>query len=161
MQGRGILVALGIVAIGALMPLGAAPASSAGLPGTYANPLSPLDTPDSDIARLGATYYAFSTGDGFFNIPVMTTADLSSWPQSLLFNPDVSDALPCQTGSVAGNDCQISNWATRGPSNGAPWSPSMIQVGGEFYLFYAAWDPSVAHYCVGVAESSGPIGTLC
>ena len=157
MKGRGILIALGIVAIGALMPVGVGPASSTGLPGTYTNPLSPLDTPDSDVVRLGATYYAFSTGDGFFNIPVMTTTDLSSWPQSL-FNPNVSDALPCQTGSVAGNDCQISAWATRAPGNGAPWSPSMIQVGGEFYLFYAAWDPSVAHYCVGVAESTDPMG---
>jgi len=157
MHGIGILAALGIVVIGALMPLGAAPAS-AGLPGTYTNPLSPLDTPDSDVVRLGATYYAFSTGDGFFNVPVMTTTNLSSWPQSLLFNPDVSDALPCQTGSVGGNDCTISAWATRAPSNGAPWSPSMIQVGGEFYLFYAAWDPSVAHYCVGVAETTDPMG---
>ncbi len=150
-QRRMALVALGIVVIGALMPLGAIPAS-AGPPGTYANPLSPLDTPDSDVVRLGATYYAFSTGDGFFNVPVMTTTDLSSWPQSL-FDPEVSDALPCQTGSVTGGDCQISAWATRAPGNGSPWSPSMVQVGGEFYLFYAAWDPSVSHYCVGVAES--------
>jgi hypothetical protein len=145
------------VAVGALIPLGAPPAF-AGLSGTYSNPLSPLDTPDSDVVRLGGTYYAFSTGDGFDNIPVMITTDLSSWPQTLLFNPDVRDALPCQTGTVQGGTCQISAWATRAPGNGSPWSPSMIQVGGEFYLFYAAWDPSVSHYCIGVAESTGVTG---
>jgi hypothetical protein len=148
---------LGIVAIGALVPLSAPPAS-AGLPGTYNNPLSPLDTPDSDVVRLGDVYYAFSTGDGFDNIPVMSTSALSSWPQTLLFNPDVADALPCLAGSVQGGDCRISAWATRAPGNGAPWAPSMIEVGDEFYLFYAAWDPSVAHYCVGVAESMDPKG---
>ncbi len=147
------LVGVGIVAVGALIPLDA-PSAFAGLSGTYSNPLSPLDTPDSDVVRLGGAYYAFSTGDGFDNIPVMTTTDLSSWPQTLLFNPDVTDALPCQTGTVQGGTCQISAWATRAPGNGSPWSPSMIQVGGEFYLFYAAWDPSVAHYCIGVAEST-------
>jgi len=161
-RGRGnhqtaFLVGVGIVAVGALIPLGAPPAF-AGLSGTYSNPLSPLDTPDSDVVRLGGTYYAFSTGDGFDNIPVMITTDLSSWPQTLLFNPDVRDALPCQTGTVQGGTCQISAWATRAPGNGSPWSPSMIQVGGEFYLFYAAWDPSVSHYCIGVAESTGVTG---
>jgi hypothetical protein len=112
--------------------------------------------------RLGSTYYAFSTGDGFENIPVMTTTDLSSWPQTLLFNPDVTDALPCQSGTVTGDDCQISSWATRAPGNGAPWAPSMIEVGSEYYLFYAlfyaAWDPAVSHYGVGVAESLVPMG---
>jgi len=34
----------------------------------------------------------------------------------------------------------------------------MIEVEGEFYLFYAAWDPSVSHYCVGVAASADPTG---
>ena len=151
------LVVLGILAVGAVVAVGPAPAS-AGLSGTYSNPLSPLDTPDSDVVRVGETYYAFSTGDGFANIPVMTTTNLSSWPQTLLFNPDVADALPCQAGSVTGGDCQISAWATRAPGNGAAWAPSMIEVGGEFYLFYAAWDPSMAHYCVGVAESLEPMG---
>ena len=87
------LLALAVVAVGTLVPLGAPPAS-AGLPGTYSNPLSPLDTPDSDVVRLGSQYYAFSTGDGFFNIPVMTTDNLARWPQTLLFNPDVSEPCP-------------------------------------------------------------------
>ena len=151
------LLALAVVTLGALVPFGAPPAS-AGLPGTYSNPLSPVDTPDSDVVRLGSQYYAFSTGDGFFNIPVMTTNDLASWPQTLLLSPDVSEALPCQSGSVVAGSCQISVWASRAPANGAPWAPSMIQVGGRFYLFYAAWDPSVGHYCVGVAEGADPVG---
>ncbi|HEY5252351.1 MAG TPA: family 43 glycosylhydrolase [Acidimicrobiales bacterium] len=154
---KGSLVVLGLVIVGALLPLGAVPAS-AGLPGTYSNPLSPLDTPDSDVVRLGSTYYAFSTGDGFDNIPVMSTTNLASWPQTLLLNPNVTDALPCQTGSITGGTCQISPWATRAPADGASWSPSMIQVGGTYYLFYAAWDPAVSHYCVGVAESPDPTG---
>ncbi len=151
------LLALAVVAAGALVPLGAPPAS-AGLPGTYSNPLSPLDTPDSDVVRLGSQYYAFSTGDGFFNVPVMTTDNLARWPQSLLFNPDVSEALPCQSGSVTAGTCQISDWAWRAPGNGAAWAPSMIEVDGRFYLFYAAWDPSVGHYCIGVAEGTDPVG---
>jgi Glycosyl hydrolases family 43 len=153
----GILMALVVVAIGVGMTVSASPAS-AGLPGAYINPLSPLDTPDSDVVRLGNVYYAFSTGDGFDNVPVMTTTNLSSWPQTLLLNPDVSDALPCQTGTVPDGDCQISHWATRAPDNGAAWSPSMIEAGDEYYLFYAAWDPSVSHYCVGVAVSLSPMG---
>ncbi len=148
---------LGTLAIGVIVSAGGPPAS-AGLPGSYGNPLSPLDTPDSDVVRLGETYYAFSTGDGFDNIPVMTTTDLSSWPQTLLFDPDVTDALPCQSGTVQGGDCRLSAWATRAPGNGSPWAPSMIEVGGTFYLFYAAWDPAVSHYCVGVAESGDPTG---
>jgi hypothetical protein len=153
----GVLGGLGLVLTGVIGPLGAPPAS-AGLPGTYSNPLSSLDTPDSDVVQLGGTYYAFSTGDGFDNIPVMTTTNLASWPQTLLLNPTVSDALPCQAGSVTGDDCRISGWATRAPGNGAPWAPSMIEVGSEFFLFYAAWDPAVSHYCVGVAESPDAIG---
>ena len=155
--GWGVLGGLGLVIVGVIAPLGVPPAA-AGLPGTYSNPLSSLDTPDSDVVRLGDTYYAFSTGDGFDNIPVMTTTDLSSWPQMLLLSPNVTDALPCQTGTVMGGNCQISGWATRAPDNGAPWAPSMIQVGSEYFLFYAAWDPAVAHYCVGVAESPEAIG---
>ena len=54
--------------------------------------------------------------------------------------------------------CQISAWASRAPGNGAVWAPSMIELGGRFYLFYAAWDPSVGHYCVGVAEGTDPVG---
>jgi hypothetical protein len=133
-----ILVVIAIAAVGALVPM-AAPAAFAGLPGSYSNPLSPLDTPDPDVVRLGDTYYSFSTGDGFDNI-------------------HVTDALPCQTGTVMGGNCRLSAWATRAPANGAPWAPSMIEVGSEFYLFYAAWDPSVAHYCIGVAESVVPTG---
>jgi hypothetical protein len=152
-----ILVVIAIATLGALLPVGA-PAAVAGLPGNYSNPLSALDTPDPDVVRLGDTYYSFSTGDGFDNIPVMSTTDLSSWPQSLLLSPDVTDALPCRSGSVLGGNCQVSAWATRAPANGAPWSPTMIEVGRQFYLFYAAWDPSVAHYCIGVAESDVPTG---
>jgi len=152
-----IFVVLGLLTMSVLIPFGT-PAATATLTGTYSNPLSPLDTPDSDVVRLGNTYYAFSTGDGFDNIPAMTTTDLSSWPQTLLFNPHVTDALPCQAGSVQGGNCQISAWATRAPGNGAPWAPSMIEVGSEYFLFYAAWYPAVAHYCVGVAESFDPFG---
>jgi hypothetical protein len=146
-----------VVLLGTLVSLDAGPAY-AGLPGTYRNPLSRLDTPDSDVVRLGDRYYSFSTGDGYDNIPVMSTSNLSSWPQTLLLNPSVSDALPCRVGSVSAGTCQLSNWGTRAPDNGAPWSPSMIEVGGSYYLFYSAWDPSVAHYCVGVAESNQPTG---
>ena len=157
-------VAVGIGLIGMLVPLtpAVAPAAAAAAvtatAGTYTNPLSPLDTPDSDVVRLGRTYLAFSTGDGFDNIPVMATTDLASWPTDLLFDPDVNDALPCQTGSVGLDDCTLSAWATRSPGDGAPWAPSMIQVGAVFYLFYAAWDPGVGHYCIGVAESAAPRG---
>jgi hypothetical protein len=146
-----------LVMIGVLIPLGTVPAA-AGLPGTYRNPVSTLDTPDPDVVRLGTTYYAFSTGDGFDNIPVMKTTDPSSWPKRLMLDGDVSDALPCRSGSVEAGTCQLSNWGTRTPQNGSPWSPSMIEVGSEFYLFYAAWDPTVSHYCVGVAESTDPMG---
>jgi hypothetical protein len=153
-----VLLALVIVIIGALLPSSAAEAS-AGLPRTYTNPLSSLDTPDSDVVRLGDAYFSFSTGDGVDNIPVMTTTNLASWPQTLELNSHVTDALPCRTGTVNGYDCRISAWATRTPDNdGAPWAPSMIEVGGEFYLFYAAWDPTVAHYCIGVAVSGTPTG---
>ena len=151
------MVGVILVLIGALIPLCATPAS-AGLPGSYRNPLSPLDTPDPDVVRLGTHYYAFSTGDGYDNIPVMTTTDLSSWPTKLLLDRRVSDALPCRSGSVQARTCQLSNWGTRAPRNGAPWSPSMIEVGAEYYLFYAAWDPTVGHYCIGVAGSSDPMG---
>jgi Glycosyl hydrolases family 43 len=146
-----------LVVIGTFVPLGTV-AASAGLPGSYRNPVSPLDTPDPDVVRLGNSYYAFSTGDGFDNIPVMTTTDLSSWPKKLMLDREVSDALPCRSGSVEAGTCQLSNWGTRAPHNGAPWSPSMIEVGSEYYLFYAAWDPTVSHYCVGVAESVDPMG---
>src|SRR5580658_6256725 len=132
---KAIVGALLLVAFGFIVPLGTPPAF-AGLPGTYSNPLAPWDTPDSDVVRMGGTYYAFSTGDGFDNVPVMSTTNLASWPQSIIA-PNVADALPCQTGTVIGGNCQISAWATRAPANGAPWAPSMIEVGGAFYLFYA------------------------
>ena len=92
------LLSLAVVAVGALVPFDAPPAS-AGLPGSYRNPLSTLDTPDSDVVRLGSQYYAFSTGDGFFNIPVMTTDNLASWPQTLCSTP--MSVKPCPVNRAA------------------------------------------------------------
>ena len=118
-RGPAAAVALALVLVGTVVPLGAVPAYAGG-PGAYRNPLSPLDTPDSDVVRLGDRYYAFSTGDGYDNIPVMSTTDLASWPQHLMLDHSVADALPCRSGSVPAGTCQLSNWGTRAPTTVPP-----------------------------------------
>ncbi len=155
---RGSPAAVAVVVLAVLLSgLTAAAVRSAaatGLPGTYQNPLSPLDTPDSDVIDVGGTYYSYSTGDYLHNISLMSTTNLASWPQTAA-DRHFTDAFPCLSGKPP--NCSLSLWGSHTSSH-APWAPSVVDVAGTYDLFYAAWDGAVSHYCIGVAKSPSPAG---
>jgi len=116
---------------------------------TYTNPLSPLDTPDPDVVEAGGTYYSFSTGDFLHNVSEMSAPTLTSWPTKVT-DPHFTDALACTSGAPP--SCPVSAWGSHTRQH-APWAPSVLAWDGTDFLFYAAWDASVGHYCIGVATS--------
>jgi beta-xylosidase len=144
-----VFLVVTVVAFGGGIRGAAAPTPRAGSqpgipsPTTWSNPLSPIDFPDPSILHVGITYYAFSTGSGPNNVTEMATSNPASWPD--LFS-ETTDALPTP-----------GSWAAVSPLV-TVWAPSVIGVGNVFYLFYAAYDPSIGTRCIGVATSVRPAG---
>lgn len=105
---------------------------------SYQNPVIQTDFPDPDIIQAGGKYYAYATNANSKNIQIASSSDLVNWQM-------LSDALPT-----------LGSWATAG--NGNTWAPSVIQVGGQYVMYYTARDTQSNKQCVGVATSSGPEG---
>jgi beta-xylosidase len=105
---------------------------------TYLNPVHAGDFPDPFVLRLGDVYYAYGTNVGHMNIPVMSSTDLAVWRP-------IGDALP-----------QLPAWAAAGRN--LTWAPSVIELGGQWVLYYTARDAALGLQCVGRAVASGPTG---
>jgi beta-xylosidase len=100
------------------------------------------DFPDPYVLAVRAldgstTWFSFATNtfeEG--NVPVATSRDLRVWTRA-------RDALPVRP-----------SWAIRGPA----WSPSVLQIGSRFHLYYAVRNASSGKFCLSHAESSWPEG---
>jgi beta-xylosidase len=121
-------------------------ASAASRSGGSADVASPAvldgDFPDPFVLPVRAldgstTWFSFATNtfqDG--NVPVASSRDLRRWARA-------RDALPVRP-----------SWAIKGPA----WSPSVVQIGRTFHLYYAVRSASSGKFCLSHAESSWPEG---
>lgn len=108
----------------------------------YSNPLSPDDFPDPRIIAVeGEGYFAYATHDQFSpslnNILVKHSWDLVNWSQTTgaLLAPPVW-AKTCERF----------------------WCPQVVNVNGEYRLYYAAEPDTKDGMCLALATSAGPHG---
>ncbi|WP_405096622.1 family 43 glycosylhydrolase [Micromonospora sp. NBC_01412] len=96
------------------------------------------DFPDPDVIKVGGTYHAYSTNNGFGNVPVATAASLAGpWTRR-------PDALPT-----------LGAWA----DGGLTWAPDVSpRADGRYLLYYTARSRAVGRQCIGAALASSPLG---
>jgi beta-xylosidase len=118
----------------ALVLTAADPASAAS--STFSAPVYASDFPDPSILLSGGTYWAYSTGSAGRNLQVMSSSNLLTWS-----NP--TDPLP-----------SLPTWA----SAGRTWSPGVMQIAGQFVMYYTVRSTALAMQCISVATSNTPQG---
>ncbi|MDG4825243.1 family 43 glycosylhydrolase [Asanoa sp. WMMD1127] len=96
------------------------------------------DFPDPDVSRFGSTYYAYSTNNGFGNVPVASAPALSGpWTRR-------GNALPT-----------LGAWA----SGGLTWAPDVsVRADGRYLLYYTARSTATGRQCIGAALATSPLG---
>jgi arabinan endo-1,5-alpha-L-arabinosidase len=96
------------------------------------------DFPDPDISKFGGTYYAYSTNNGFGNVPVASAASVfGPWSRR-------GDALPV-----------LGAWA----AGGLTWAPDVSQrADGRYLLYYTARSVATNRQCIGAALATSPLG---
>jgi len=99
-------------------------------------PVYDADAPDPDVIRVGSTYYAYTTGSDLRNVPVLESGDLVHWQL-------VGDALPV-----------LPSWSTFGRT----WAPGVVEIGGQFVMFYATEVATTGDECISEALSATPAG---
>jgi beta-xylosidase len=126
-----LLVAVPLVAVGAA-PAQAATVAPALVIGS--------DFPDPDVSRFGSTYYAYSTNNGYGNVPVATAPALTGpWTRR-------GNALPT-----------LGAWA----SGGLTWAPDVsVRADGRYLLYYTARSTATGRQCLGAALATSPLGSF-
>lgn len=122
--------------LAAVPPAAAAPVPAAA---TTAPPLVVnSDFPDPDVTRFDGVYYAYSTNNGFGNVPVASATSLTGpWTRR-------GNALPT-----------LGAWA----SGGLTWAPEVTRrADGRYLLYYTARSRTVGRQCIGAALATSPIG---
>jgi beta-xylosidase len=132
-----VLAATVLVASGGAV-VTSVPARSAGLTNRVTTgPSYTGDFPDPTVLVVRGRYYAYSTQSGGFNIPVITSDDLTDWSGR-------TDALPV-----------LPSWAGKGFT----WAPSVaVDPTGGYQMFFAALDTTSGIECIGRATSASPRG---
>ena len=130
-----------VVVAGCLVVLGlvAAPAAGAAEPSARSQPdglVYDHDFPDPSVLAVNGGYYAYSTQVGAVNVPVLHSADLTSWAA-------LGDALP-----------RLPGWALPGRT----WAPSVTMRHGRYLLYYTTHDRASDQQCISVAAASAPAG---
>jgi beta-xylosidase len=110
----------------------AGPASAAS--STFTAPAYSGDFPDPSILLAGNMYWAYSTGSARRNLQVMSSADLHTWSAPV-------DPLPV-----------LPSWA----SSGHTWAPGVIEVDGQYIMYYTVRDTALNVQCISVATGSAP-----
>jgi beta-xylosidase len=110
----------------------AGPASAAG--SAFTAPAYAGDFPDPSILLAGSMYWAFSTGSGGRNLQVMSSSDLRTWSAP-------ADPLPV-----------LPSWA----SPGHTWAPGVMEIDGQYVMYYTVRDAALNVQCISVATSSAP-----
>jgi beta-xylosidase len=96
------------------------------------------DFPDPSILVSGGVYWAYSTGSAGRNLQVVRSPDLLTW------SPPV-DPLPV-----------LPTWS----SPGRTWAPGVMEVDGQFVMYYTVRDSGPGVQSISVATSSAPDGTF-
>ena len=96
------------------------------------------DFPDPDVSRFDGVYYAYSTNNGFGNVPIASASSLTgAWTRR-------GDALPA-----------LGAWA----SGGLTWAPDVSRrADGRYLLYYTARSRTVGRQCIGAALATSPLG---
>ena len=105
--------------------------------------------PDNGGVPPGACYYAYTTMVFFNPMPVWRSSDLAHWHMAGIDGGD-SDTYPDGT---AVNPSTFSPWSEYFNR----WAPSVMQIGGQYVMWYAAERKGGVH-CLGVATASSPDG---
>lgn len=131
---RRLLARRGVVAFVALF--GTLVGASAAW-GASAAPVYEGDFPDPFVTRApGGTYYGYSTQVGSLNVPVASSADLTTWGPP-------SDALPT-----------LPSWAAWGRT----WAPAVAQRGTTWVMWYTTRHAAWGIQCISVATATSPAG---
>jgi hypothetical protein len=122
---------------GAVSAITAASSSCLSVEGGGNSGLSyPYDFPDPSVLNVNNTYYAYATNSAAGNIQIITSTDLTHWTA-------VGDALP-----------HPPSWA----DPGTIWAPSVVQLGGNYVLYYTAGYALTGKQCISVAVAGSPEG---
>ena len=96
----------------------------------------PFNFPDPFVLTTGTQYFAFGTNAAAGNIQILQSSDLNHWTT-------MGDTLP-----------HIAAWA----QPGATWSPSVLQRGNSYVLYYSALDGKTGDQCISEAVAGQPQG---
>jgi hypothetical protein len=106
-------------------------------PLSHVTPVYFSDAADPSVIVVGGTLFAYTTGNGQENIPLVESTDRVHWRS-------VGDALPV-----------LPAWV----QSGYTWSPSVVELsGGGFEMFFDAYDATESVQCIGRATSAEPTG---
>ena len=98
--------------------------------------------PDAFVLPHGSQFIAYATNNGP-NVPMAISNDLVHWNFVGDSNGKLRDALP-----------KLGSWA----KTGFTWAPEVLEIGGEYLLYYTASDVRKGAQCIGVATASDPLG---
>jgi beta-xylosidase len=106
---------------------------------SFTNPVYKFDFPDPHVIRVEDAYYAYATTNGSsVNIRVVRSADLLNWES-------LGDALPA-----------LPRWSVL--NSGFTWAPGVMEIDGQFVMYYTARDRETDRQCIGQATSNDPKG---
>jgi hypothetical protein len=92
------------------------------------------DFPDPSILLTEGMYWAFATGSGGRNLQVMSSTDLHTWTTP-------ADPLPV-----------LPSWASAGHT----WAPGVIQLEGQYVMYYTVRNTALNIQSISVATSTEP-----
>jgi beta-xylosidase len=109
-------------------------------PAAAAAPALPYtgDFPDPFVLPARGAYFAYGTNTSALNVPVLRSADLSTWTQA-------GDAMP-----------KLPAWAASGRS--LTWAPSVLARGDRYVLYFTARDVRTDLQQIGRAVATRPEG---
>jgi beta-xylosidase len=105
---------------------------------TLQNPVFTTNFPDPFILEVDDTYYAYSTNASGRNVPLYTSTDLVEWEF-------VRDVMPA-----------LGRWVNISRPN--VWAPEVIEIDGQYLLYYTARDKTSNRQCLGLAIADSPEG---
>lgn len=108
-------------------------------------PVLRADFPDPFVLRHGAGFLAYATNSGGINLPMSTSRDLVAWT-------DVADSAT--PGKRRDGMPVLAPWVKEGKT----WAPEVMQIDGQWRLYYTALHGKRAIQCIGVASASTPVG---
>ena len=106
--------------------------------GMLQNPVITSNFPDPFLLQVDNVWYAYATNSRGRNVQVATSTDLVNWELG-------RDAMPGLPGWVRLSRPDV-------------WAPEVLQLDGQFLLYFTARNKDHGAQCVGVAVSDSPLG---